>query len=188
MTSKNRSSFRRVGRTMAALIAMVLIPVSCRFGGPTSSSESLLPDGGVAGDGDPDGPPLRGRLDAPAEPSALPDDGRSDGPPPTCDPPFLSAVCDPICNTGCPALSRCDVSDLPQTGACVGIWVTQEGDACFKGDTTDACAAHLTCLEGKCHRLCYRDSDCTTPGACCTRDIEAAGAASGFKACAPCPP
>jgi hypothetical protein len=91
-----------------------------------------------------------------------------------------------VCNSGCPALSRCDVSDVPHAGTCVGIWITQEGDACFKGKGTDSCAVGLTCLEDKCARLCYRDADCARPGSCCTRALEGSAGATGFRTCAPC--
>jgi hypothetical protein len=104
-----------------------------------------------------------------------------------CSPPFAAEVCDPVCNTGCPPLSRCDVSPLPRQGACVGIFVVGEGALCFRGDTTDSCAVRLTCLDGRCRRLCYRDADCTA-GSCCSHPLAAAGAPSGFAVCAPCDP
>jgi hypothetical protein len=103
-----------------------------------------------------------------------------------CEPPFAVDVCEPVCNSGCPALSRCDVSDVPHAGTCVGIWITQEGDACFKGNGTDSCAVGLTCLEGKCARLCYRDDDCARPGRCCARALEGSAGKTGFRTCAPC--
>jgi len=114
-------------------------------------------------------------------------DSNDGGPQTACQPPFSSAVCDPVCNTGCPALSRCDVSTTPRTGSCVGIWIATEGEICFRGSGTDACAPRLTCLEGRCHRLCYQDTDCAAPAACCTTEIQVDGLPSGFKTCTDCP-
>ena len=188
-------------RHMVPLLALVTL--GCRIGGPRGVGEPPAQDAAAVADRAPgfdapsEGGPLRGPVDADdRDDETMPDSGpdRSSGAADaaggetsrSCAAPFTSAVCDPVCNVGCPALSRCDVSDTPQTGACVGLWITQEGDLCFKGPTTDACAPQLTCLEDRCHRLCYRDADCTTAGTCCTRDIEAGAASSGFKACAPC--
>lgn len=112
------------------------------------------------------------------------------GPPPTgngCVPPAESGVCDPVCDTGCPVLSRCDVTDQPHTGRCIGIWLSGEGDLCLKTAISDPCAAHLTCLEGACRRLCYRDSDCASPGTCCGQDLLLEGQPSGYKICTACP-
>jgi hypothetical protein len=187
------------------LLGLTLL--GCRFGGPMGAAgpsdvDSGAVDVAVAGDADQDSGPSGEPVDAlNATDAPLADGPRGEGgaaeavagadaeaAPNACAAPFASAVCDPVCNTGCPALSRCDVTETPQTGACVGIWITQEGDLCFKGPTTDACAVHLTCLDGHCARLCYRDADCTTFGTCCGRDIGAAGAPTGFKVCGPCAP
>ena len=123
-------------------------------------------------------------------------DGESDGdvadtaPPTACLPPFTSAVCDPVCNTGCPALFRCDITDTPRTGVCVGTLLStaNEGMACTRTALTDDCIERLSCIEAICRRLCYRDTDCTTTGTCCNAAIDLDGGASGYRACAPCMP
>jgi hypothetical protein len=162
----------------AALI--LLLALGCRFGGPTQPAEAIpVVPGDAAADRD-------ASADRPADPLAdaaidvlvvrAPDVGEPDG----CVAPSPPAVCDPVCNTGCPALSRCDVAEGTRTGACVGIWITGEGGACFKGSSTDACAARLTCVNGTCRRLCYRDNDCTN-GQCCRSPLP-----SGFMTCIAC--
>jgi hypothetical protein len=107
-----------------------------------------------------------------------------------CAPAFVSQVCDPVCNTGCPALSRCDVGADPGEGVCVGLWVGGESDRCWRTASTDSCGARLTCYSGRCRRLCYLDRDCTGTERCCNVDLptgEADGpSSSGFKACGPC--
>jgi hypothetical protein len=107
-----------------------------------------------------------------------------------CLPPFSSAVCDPVCNTGCPALFRCDMADAPRTGVCVGTLLSSatEGMPCTRTALTDDCTASLSCIEGTCRRLCYRDADCVTSGTCCNTAIEVDGGASGYRRCAPCGP
>jgi hypothetical protein len=98
-------------------------------------------------------------------------------------------VCDPVCNTGCSALQRCDISDVvAQAGSCVGIWITNEGDACFRGTGTDSCAAGLSCVDGKCKRLCYANTDCKAPNNCCNLRIEINGFDTRWLGCAPCSP
>ena len=190
----------KVALASVALLALI----GCRFGGPraidggTTVGNADAPDVHAAADllkndaSDADTatevaaplPPPDARPVPPSDDASADSDAVAGG----CGgAPFTSAVCDPVCNTGCPALSRCDVSDVPQTGACVGIWITREGDICFSGATTDSCAVHLTCLEGKCRRLCYGASDCRA-GSCCTQDVEKAGRKTGFKVCAPCAP
>jgi hypothetical protein len=105
-----------------------------------------------------------------------------------CAPPFSSTVCDPVCNTGCGFLLRCDVGDAPRTGVCIGIWISGEGASCVKTPTTDPCAVQLSCVAGTCRRLCYSDGDCKTVGTCCNTSIDLNGAPSGFKACTACTP
>ena len=179
------------------ILAGCLLVAACRLGGPSGESPRS-PDATTA-----DAPAA---VDAPA--GAARSDGRAEGAQEDgvgspeagfagasdtggsgarCLPPFAAEVCDPVCNTGCPLLSRCDVSDVPRRGACVGIFVVGEGGLCFRGTTTDSCAVSLTCLDGRCRRLCYDDADCTA-GTCCSRPLEAAGAPSGFAVCAPCDP
>jgi hypothetical protein len=108
----------------------------------------------------------------------------------SCLPPFSSAICDPVCNTGCPALFRCDIADTPRTGVCVGSLLSSatEGMPCTRTTLTDDCAASLSCIEGICRRLCYRDADCLTSGTCCNTVIELDAGASGYRRCAPCGP
>ena len=123
-------------------------------------------------------------------------DGDSDGdsgdaaPPTGCLPSFSSAVCDPVCNTGCPALFRCDITDTPRTGVCLGTLLSPvtEGMACTRTALTDDCIERLSCVEGICRRLCYRDTDCTTSGTCCNTAIDVDGGTSGYRSCAPCRP
>jgi hypothetical protein len=180
------------------LLGLLATLAACRLGGPPAwspapdSAAEVGLDGGVAGEdgagpalppdgaGFTDSPPGR---DSPADDPISPDAGADAGS--GCLPPFAAEVCDPVCNSGCPPLSRCDVSEAPRRGACVGIFIVGEGGACFRGSTTDSCAVRLTCLEGRCRRLCYRDADCTA-GSCCSQPVAAAGAPSGFAVCAPC--
>ena len=115
--------------------------------------------------------------------------GPSDGAT-SCIPLFSSAVCDPVCNTGCPALFRCDLTDAPRTGVCIGSLLSTvgEGMACTRTPLTDDCIASLSCIDGSCQRLCYRDSDCVTPATCCNADIAVDAGPSGYRRCAPCTP
>jgi len=154
---------------------VLLLALGCRFGGPSTPAQTGSPPADAAAAGDA-GPDLI--IDAPLDALVVapPDLAQPDG----CVAPTPPAVCDPVCNTGCPALSRCDVGEGTRTGACVGIWIGGEGSACFKGSTTDACAPRLTCVSGACRRLCYRDGDCP-PGNCCTGALP-----SGFMTCAAC--
>jgi hypothetical protein len=173
------------------ILASWLVVAACRLGGPSGWSP---PDART-----PDAPAVDARGEVvplvDARDEVVPLDG---GAPDTggdataaagagCVPPFAAEVCDPVCNSGCPPLSRCDVSALPRRGACVGIFVVGEGELCFRGSTTDSCAVQLTCLDGRCRRLCYRDGDCSA-GICCSHPIEATGSLSGFAVCAPCDP
>jgi hypothetical protein len=176
---KPRTAFTR---RFSRIMGIVTMLAACRVGGP----EAVAPTAGVGG------PPDSADVDAGSAPmtsadaaTSIPEVGADDSGP--CEPPFPVEVCDPVCNTGCAALLRCDVSDVPHTGTCVGIWITQEGDPCFKGDGTDACAVGLTCLEGKCARLCYRDDDCMRPGTCCTHELSGPAGTTGFRTCSPCP-
>jgi hypothetical protein len=157
---------------MRAAVLLFLL-LGCRFGGPAPAPAPVTV-------------PADAAVDRPAESDASADalavQPVDAAPAPDgCVAPAVPAVCDPVCNTGCPALSRCDVAEGNRTGACVGIWITGEGDACFKGSGTDACAVKLTCVDGRCRRLCYRDGDCTA-GSCCNQELP-----SGFKICAVCP-
>ncbi len=195
-----RKRVASVARRITGVAFLVTMFAACRVGGPEAPSP--IADGGAGGKAGRAGadtgvpphtvadvataaPEVAASVDlVPGTPAdtASATDGKA-----SCAPPFKVEVCEPVCNTGCPALLRCDVSDVPQTGKCVGIWIGQEGDACFKGDSTDACAAGLTCLEGKCARLCYRDSDCSRPGTCCTRELTGPAGKTGFRTCATCP-
>jgi len=139
--------------------------IGCRFGGPQGGVDAgavLLVDAAV------DVGAAVDHADAHADGA----DGESA--------PIDVAVCDPVYNTGCPALLRCDVGEGTLTGTCVGIWVTAEGAACFKGSGTDSCAVRLTCFGGTCRALCYSDVDCKA-GACCNVSLP-----SGFKVCSAC--
>jgi hypothetical protein len=132
-----------------------------------------------------------GLVDVRAEADAVPDGGSFDSGPPTgCAPPFTSAVCDPVCNAGCPSLFRCDITGTPRTGVCVGTLLSTaaEGMACTRSLATDDCVERLSCVEGACRRLCYRDTDCTTTGTCCTTAIDFDAGPSGYKICGPCMP
>jgi len=152
---------------------VLLLALGCRFGGPDPAPVISAPALDAAADAGADAPV---ELAMDGFTITAPDAGEPDG----CAAPAAPAVCDPVCNTGCPAVSRCDVGEGTLTGACVGIWIGREGSACFKGSTTDACAARLTCVAGICRRLCYRDGDCT-PGNCCLSPLP-----SGFKTCLAC--
>ena len=147
----------------------------------------------VAGDAAPDNGPdddadvRDGRVDVDVSSDASSLDV---GPPTVCAPPFSSAVCDPVCNTGCPALFRCDITDTPRTGVCVGTLLSPstEGMACTRTPLTDDCVERLSCIEGTCRRLCYRDTDCATMGTCCVGAVDVDGGPSGYRLCAPCGP
>lgn len=195
------------GRAMRGLLIVALAVLACRTGGPNAQGRT---DGEAFSDGPgpesvlsrgsnmPDAaaaqmdtaPALTGAGGSGGAPTDAGPPLPEAGPPPTatgCAPPEESAVCDPVCDTGCPALSRCNVTGEPRTGRCIGIWISGEGDLCLKTDVTDPCAAHLTCVEGACRRLCYRDADCASPGTCCGQDLLLEGQPSGYKLCVSCP-
>jgi hypothetical protein len=166
------------------LLLVVALALGCRFGGPTEAPDAPAPP-----DLTPPGADGSALADAPVDssvPSSLAEDAApaSDGTPGPdgCSAPFPVVGCDPVCNTGCPPVSRCDVGAGMHTGTCVGRWVTGEGQPCFKGEGTDACAARLTCVEGTCRRLCYRDGDCGA-ARCCSQALP-----SGFGVCGACAP
>jgi hypothetical protein len=140
--------------------AWLALVVGCRFGGPEAvdAAAVAMADAAVAD-----------QAAVPADAGET--DARS---------PIEVAGCDPVYNTGCPALLRCDVGEGTLTGTCVGIWVAGEGAACFKGSGTDSCAVRLTCFGGTCRALCYQDADCKA-GACCNSPLP-----SGFKVCSAC--
>jgi hypothetical protein len=214
MTMKHGKRAAREAREIVPWLALVAVLVTaCRTGGPHASrradggapsdvepaaidTAAVLTGGndgdghagdGRAGNGPPDGDIAE--AGAPPPPDGVPPPPDGDSPPTDngCVSPAANEGCDPVCNTGCPALSRCDVTDRPRTGRCIGIWISGEGDLCLKTDSTDPCAAHLTCVEGACRRLCYRDSDCAAPGTCCGQDLLLEGQASGYKICVACP-
>jgi hypothetical protein len=174
--------------------------------GGSSGAAGAIHPGGSAGAAADAGDDVSDDAGDDATPDAMPDedvsslDSRADGPPdgespdnrpPTaCLPPFSSAICDPVCNTGCPALFRCDITDTPRTGVCVGTLLSPvtEGMACTRTLATDDCVERLSCIDRVCRRLCYRDTDCATNGTCCTVAVEVDGGPSGFRTCAPCGP
>jgi hypothetical protein len=141
----------------------VVLIAGCRFGGPEGVGDAAT--FAAADAATPDLPVFM-----------LPDAVAADLEPPRVD----AAVCDPVHDTGCPALLRCDVSEGTFTGTCVGIWVSGEGEACFKGSGTDSCAPRLTCFGGTCRALCYQNADCR-PGGCCNITLP-----SGFQVCSAC--
>ena len=149
--------------------------------------EVAAPEGGR--DGDASG--LDGRADVGGSfDGEFPDGALPDIAPPACVPPFSSAVCDPVCNVGCTALLRCDITDTPRTGVCVGTLLSTvtEGMPCTRTAVTDECTERLSCLEGICRRLCYRDTDCTTSGTCCNTAIDVDAGPTGYRMCSPCGP
>jgi hypothetical protein len=79
---------------------------------------------------------------------------------------------------------------MPRTGVCIGTLLSPatEGMACTRTVLTDDCIERLSCLEGICRRLCYRDTDCATSGTCCNTAIDLDGGPSGYRICAPCGP
>ena len=145
-------------------------------GGPVASSDAAAADASDEGD-------ARGNAGGDAAPA----DAASGA---ACTPPTTIQTCDPVCNTGCPFLSRCNVSDTPNQGSCIGIWISTEGSDCIKTASTDPCAVNLSCVNGKCRHLCYHDADCAgaTGGACCVESIQLSAGPSGFRACGPCAP
>ena len=213
-TSRQRS--RRGGsRDRAAWLpllglgAFALAAAACQFGGPDRSNlPGDIPRRGPA-------PASEVTPDAPAEvpgtsPTEVP--GTSPVPPPGPDPvadagaegvPGMPAegcegaaagqVCDPVCNSGCPALSRCDIGPRAGEGVCIGIWIAGEGALCWRTARTDSCAPRLSCWNDRCRRLCRQDDDCTGTEKCCNVELPTSGedgapvGPSGFKACGPCP-
>jgi hypothetical protein len=177
------------------LFLVGLLAAGCRFGGPsgdpTAGAQGPPSDASVDEQepSPPDAPPEAITSEA-EEPPEIPESSDLDvwtAPSEAgCGAPFEVAVCDPVCNSGCPALTRCDVSETPRAGKCIGIWIAPEGSACLRTDVTDPCAAGTSCVGGICRRLCYADADCSAPGTCCNVPVEAGGAPSGFKACTPC--
>jgi hypothetical protein len=162
---------------------LLLMAAGCRWGGPSEGPPATAPDAAADVLASSDAAPLDLRdEEVDAGPAAV----DSAAPAGRCQPPFSSAVCDPVCNSGCPALSRCDVSPAARTGACVGIWTGTDGELCFSGKTTDSCAPRLTCWQGRCARLCYADADCNA-GTCCVRSLDLESGPSGFRLCGPCP-
>jgi hypothetical protein len=208
-------SASRIERAVA--FAMAVAASACRLGGP-SGDPSFLTEGGVtdassadspssdAAAQDADGGQLASSTDDSAYDGA--DEGTDGSPGPAdvsaeaapavdavamandggCRPAFISTVCDPVCNTNCPGLQRCDVSNTARAGVCIGIWISAEGASCLSTATTDPCAPMLTCFTGTCRRLCYADSDCTTTGTCCNTSIDLGGGPSGFRVCSSCGP
>jgi hypothetical protein len=174
---------------------------ACQFGGPppTPGTAAGAADGGDALDGAdaPGGAETTGADASVNVDTGAPDQGPAGGDgglggdqettPAACVPPFVSEACDPVCNTGCPTLSRCDVGPAPAQGVCIGIWIGGEGSLCVRTPTTDPCLPRLSCLEGRCRRLCYVNSDCLGDG-CCNVQVPAGGRASGYMACGSCDP
>lgn len=110
-----------------------------------------------------------------------PDDGEEAG---VCAPPTTPfAVCDPVRNTGCSFIVRCDVNtDTKGEGRCVGLGALGENAFCTSASWTDTCSATLTCISNKCRKLCFCNADCGSE--CCTEDV----GSTGFKVCAACTP
>ncbi len=146
--------------------------------GSTTGTSSTT--GGVSGDAGAD--------------ATLGDTGTHDPPdagvidPGPCVPPGAApAVCDPVCNTGCSSLTRCDIADTANTGRCIGMWISHEGEYCLKTTTTNPCAPKLACDNSACIQMCYNDSDCASAiGKCCNKTLETGGGPSGFKGCGGC--
>jgi hypothetical protein len=119
-------------------------------------------------------------------PDAAIPDASIDAAPVACTP--RAAVCDPVCNVGCPAGQRCDLSPTPNQGMCISTTgeTGQPGQICMASPTSDSCLAREACLgsatAGTCYRMCYVDTDCQ-PGACCDLSITLGTAQSGFNAC-----
>jgi hypothetical protein len=170
---------------------LALLSLACQFGGP-AAIPAPPPDAAAASSPQPDGPgptdeDVAEPVDVAAEASAeVPVEAPAQeiGEAAACVPTFTSAVCDPVCNTGCPTLSRCNIGDKPATGVCMGIWIGGVGSACLRTASTDPCAPRLTCVAGQCLRLCYQDRDCQ--GGCCNIQVETGGQASGYQGCGPC--
>jgi len=184
-------------------LVMLLSAAACRVGGPTVDDSDIGDDAGhdaggadTSASNEASAPVEGGSGDAGAS-DALADagdggaahDGASSGDG-ACVAPAPVTTCDPVCNTGCAALSRCDLTDKPNEGSCIGIWIQGEGSGCLKTSITDPCAPQLSCVNGTCVRLCYHDSDCagSSAGTCCSKGIDFDAQASGFKQCGACGP
>jgi hypothetical protein len=181
-------SLRSISIGCSVFAVLVAASGGCRVGGPSEDTAPYVisqPDGAPRADGDADGAvaPDGGSDD---DGGGDPPDAQPDAPDPgdgSCSPTFTSTTCDPVCNTGCTGLNRCNIVDnATREGKCIGSWISGEGTGCIKTSITDPCAQKLSCVEGKCARLCYRDSECTTAGTCCNKDI----ASTGYKMCSPC--
>jgi hypothetical protein len=157
-----------------------------------ATADDATADDATAADATPDGVARDAWFfDIRADDGDAPDGEPPDtGPPTACLLPFPSLVCDPVCNAGCPPLLRCDITDTPRTGVCVGTLLSPitEGMACTRTAVTDDCLERLTCVVGICRRLCYHDIDCTTNGTCCNTSIDVDAGPSGYRTCAPCGP
>jgi hypothetical protein len=101
--------------------------------------------------------------------------------------PAVSAVCDPVCQTGCGCGLRCGVSTTgPTCSAQVGAKTL--GQLCTP--TTDDCAPGLACLReacgrnlARCYRFCRDASVCGTNGACTIQVNSSSDVALGQLVC-----
>jgi hypothetical protein len=174
------------GRSPHPSLALVLVltgVAGCKLGGPVSAARES-DAAAVAWPLDGPAPDLAPGVAATADASAQQPEvhAAEAGPPPP------DAACDPVRNSGCPPLLRCDLGERPGESVCLGIWIAGEGLLCWRSANTDSCAPQLTCLEGRCQRLCRDDSDCTsTDRRCCSGAIEQGGQPSGWRVCAACP-
>jgi hypothetical protein len=181
------SSLRSISIGTLAMAAIAAASGGCRVGGPSEDTAPYvisMPDGAPANDGDAGG--AVGSDGGGGDDGAVdPPDAKPDAPDPGdggCSPTFTSTTCDPVCNTGCTGLDRCNIVDnATHEGKCIGSWISGEGEFCIKTSITDPCAQKLSCVDSKCARLCYHDSDCTKAGTACNKDV----ASTGYKMCGP---
>jgi hypothetical protein len=107
----------------------------------------------------------------------------ADIPAESCEPAMAIAVCDPVRNTGCPALTQCDIEPTATaaTGRCVFYQAPLDPSACASNVYASTCAAQSACVANACRSVCYCDADCPA-GERCT-DTAAPGPAGVFKLC-----
>ena len=115
---------------------------------------------------------------------------------PLCASTDSSAVCDPVCQTGCACGLRCLV-EAAGLGCATATGEKTQGQVCQPG--ADDCGPGLACVAescgtnlGRCRRMC-RDASVCRDGAACTRPVLVANQLpSGQRACElgnePCDP
>jgi hypothetical protein len=177
---------------------LLLVLGACRFGGPSGDPSAYVdfpdPDaslqgataGAQDGGGGDDATEATSANDAEnaGAGEAGPDAPVPDADPASCTPAKATPVCDPVHDTGCDALHRCDVDPTQPTatGRCVFASSAPEGGPCSSSFLDESCPGTSTCVGTACRQPCYCDSDCS-PAQCCSDS----SSSFGFLLCQPCP-